>query len=195
MKKCSKCYLMLELNNFRKDKSKKDWYYSSCNSCYRKKYWIIKKTISSTWMECKTRFYRCWNSAKQRCNNKNDYAYKNYWYRWIKCNWETYSSFKSDMYESYLIHSNQYWENNTTIERIDVNGNYCKENCKWATYKEQWRNKRTTKRYLYNWEYKTIWELSEISWIMYKTLYARLNIYWYSIQESLNTDMHFKKRN
>jgi hypothetical protein len=46
------------------------------------------------------------------------------------------------MWESYEIHVKEYWEKNTTIDRINPNLNYCKENCRWATWKEQSLNKR-----------------------------------------------------
>jgi hypothetical protein len=46
------------------------------------------------------------------------------------------------MYESYLNHVEQYWEKETTIDRIDVNYHYCKENCKRSTRKEQRQNQR-----------------------------------------------------
>ena len=46
------------------------------------------------------------------------------------------------MAESYEKHVDEYGEANTTLDRIDVNWNYCKENCRWATYLEQAENTR-----------------------------------------------------
>lgn len=45
------------------------------------------------------------------------------------------------MWESYEAHVKEYWEKDTTIDRIDVNWDYCKDNCRWATYKEQFENR------------------------------------------------------
>ena len=50
--------------------------------------------------------------------------------------------FKDDMYESYLVHLDKYWEKDTTIDRINPFWDYCKENCRWATIKEQANNKK-----------------------------------------------------
>lgn len=46
------------------------------------------------------------------------------------------------MYDSYIAHLAEYWKADTTIDRIYVDGNYCKENCRWLTRAWQLANRR-----------------------------------------------------
>lgn len=59
------------------------------------------------------------------------------------------------MYESYENHIKEYWEKNTTIDRIDSDWNYCKENCKRSTRAEQNCNQRRTHHVEYKWKFYT----------------------------------------
>lgn len=95
-----------------------------------------------------TRFYKILTAMKQRCYNEKTSKYQSYGGRGIKiCDrWlESFTNFKEDMYESYLEHCEKYGIKNTTIDRIDVNGNYELNNCRWATYLEQMNNTSTLK--------------------------------------------------
>ena len=121
--------------------------------------------------DSETRFYNIFNKMCDRCENESSSAYKWYGGRGIKCLWKNYSDFKKDMYDSYCAHVNEYGEVETTIDRIDPDKDYCKDNCRWATNMEQQNNRRNT-RYIQmdDGSLITIRELSEKIGIPFKTL-------------------------
>lgn len=120
----------------------------SCG-CLRKE---LAKTSNLTHNNTGSRLYVAWVHMKQRCNNSKEYSYKHYGGRGIKVCDEWANSFQS--FHEWAM-SNGYADN-LTIDRIDVNGNYCPENCRWVTFKEQQRNKRNNTRVLFNGYCKTV---------------------------------------
>lgn len=145
---------------------------------------------SATHKMCNTRFYRIYAGARGRCNSNTCISYKNYKARGIKFLWDSFEEFKNDMYESYLKHVEEFGEIQTTLDRIDNDGNYYKENCRWATYKEQTSNK-TDNRYIkyYNKIYSAT-ELARIYNINPSTFIERLNRGW-SIKKALNDKLKY----
>ncbi len=126
---------------YAKEKQKEQWKKSVLN---------MIATLTTHWMS-RTRFYRIYNALNNRCNYLKYPEFKYYWWRWIKNKWNSFENFRDDMYESYLKHCEDFWEKETTIDRINSNWNYCKENCRWATYKEQNENKRVKNWYRLDW--------------------------------------------
>lgn len=80
--------------------------------------------------------YISWECMNSRCNNPYDRAFPNYGGRGIKITnrWITFAYFLEDMKPKP--------NPNYTLERIDVNGDYCKENCVWVPRNEQPKNTR-----------------------------------------------------
>ena len=90
-------------------------------------------------------FYSSWANMKTRTTNDNYEKCDNYKNRGINSNeFEFFIDFYDTMYESYLKHLEKYGIHNTTLERIDVNKSYTKDNCTWTTWYKQAGNKTTT---------------------------------------------------
>jgi hypothetical protein len=85
---------------------------------------------------CYSKEYSIWSAMKRRCKNPKHKDYKHYGERGIKVceRWLSFDNFYEDMGK---IPSEKH-----SIDRIDVNAGYCKENCKWATQREQMSNRR-----------------------------------------------------
>ncbi len=87
-----------------------------------------------------TRLYNIWKNVRQRCRNPKATDFKLYGGRGIKVctEWDDFTVFRD------WAMANGYHED-LTLDRIDPNRDYCPENCRWATWKEQRRNQRRCK--------------------------------------------------
>lgn len=121
-----------------------------------------------------THFYWKWGHMHGRCTNPNIERFKDYGGRGIKILWKSFEEFRDDMYESYLEHVKIHGKTDTTIERTDVDGDYSKENCTWATRKEQMRNKKSNRTLEHNGMKKCINEWVDITGLNRSTIYRRL---------------------
>lgn len=94
-----------------------------------------KKDIYLTHNMTDSREYKSWSSMKHRCDNIDSVDYKYYGRRGISyCEeWKSFENFYRDMGDR---------PEGMTLDRKDNNKNYCKDNCKWSTSKEQANNKR-----------------------------------------------------
>lgn len=90
------------------------------------------------------------------------------------------------MYKSYLEHSNINWELNTTIDRINNELGYSKENCRWATIKQQANNTSRNNYITYKWITKTLAQWAEKIWINQSTLRMRLSTYKWPLEKAFN---------
>jgi hypothetical protein len=129
--------------------------------------------------ESSMRLFKIWTNMKTRCLNKNYNRYSDYGGRGIKIcdNWLIYENF------SKWAKENGY-QDNLSIDRIDVNGNYEPSNCRWATMKEQGNNKRTNHFIIFNGETLTIRQWEERYELPSGTIYTRLNHGW-SIERAI----------
>jgi len=180
--------------------SKKRWRYRyekcRCLHCWVERF-VVRSSLycgkstycwkpTKHWM-CWTRIYTIWQDMLSRCRNPHDRWYKRYWGRWIRFDgkWTKFEWFYEDMWESYEHHVKKFWEKNTTIDRIDCNWHYCKDNCRWATWEEQARNTSRCCDVEYKWKkYPTRRELCKELWLDENLIHTRL-LEWVPLEQAI----------
>lgn len=132
-------------------------------SCWCKFKWAVE------WYS-KTPFYNIRVSMNMRCKNPNDASYERYGWRWIKVLRNDFLEFRNDMYDLYKKHVTEHWRKDTSLDRIDNNWHYSKENCRRATWLEQWKNK--SNNIIIDW--KSLRQKSIELWINYHKLWRKV---------------------
>ena len=135
-----------------------------------------------------TPFWNKWFHMRQRCFNKNHHKYPIYGGRGITVcsHWLNFDNFYKDMYSSYIEHVKQFGEKETTIDRIDTNKGYSRENCKWSTHKEQANNVTNNVMITYRGQTHTLAQWAETLGKSYGAFYSRIIQRDWSLERAFN---------
>jgi hypothetical protein len=120
----------------------------------------------------KTSEYRIWSNMRRRCSNPDCAAWPNYGGRGIKVceRWESFDNFIADMGQRPSLKH--------TVERINNDGDYCPENCRWATRAEQNLNYSRNHRITFGGETLTLSQWSKRLGMKQHALIARIEHGW-----------------
>lgn len=148
----------------------------------------IIKPVSENDIYGDKRLRKIWESMHERCEYEKHVQYHNYGGRGISvCDeWDEYIPFAKWAF------SNGY-SDGFSIDRIDTNGNYEPDNCRWSTMKEQANNKRTNRIIIYQEQEYTLTELAEKVGMNVTTLRERLNLGW-SVDDAVNRPVRLRTK-
>lgn len=143
-----------------------------------KKHGLTKQTLHNAWLNMKT-----------RCDNPIYNEYEKYGGRGITyCKeWKSFDNFMNwALNNGFNDTKDSNGRNLLSLDRIDNNGNYCPENCKWSTRVEQARNKSVNKNYEYEGKIYCLTALAEISVVSKDSIRRRLKKGW-SVKDAVDT--------
>ena len=136
-----------------------------------------------------TKIYKTWKSMKYRCFNSNADEYERYGGRGITickdwlifenfCNWAMQNGYDDSL----------------TIDRIDNDGNYEPNNCRWISLRKQMRNKSINRKLTYKGETKCLIEWAEYFEINPSTIRTRIDRYGWPVEKALETPARIKRK-
>jgi hypothetical protein len=157
----------------------------SCGCLHKERISIFNKTHG---MSCEPE-YNTWVNMKRRCYEHNNKSYSEYGGRGIKVYKRWFNSF-----ENFYKDMGDRPSPKHSIDRIDNNGNYEPDNCRWATKKEQNNNTRKNIKITFNNNIHTISQWSQILNINEGTLRNRLYKRNWSIKKAFTTPVSIKYR-
>lgn len=138
--------------------------------------------MSKRHLESHTPLHDIWCGINKRCRHHPRYAGRDI----STCDeWSVYENFRD------WALANGY-KPGLTIERIDVDGNYCSENCKWIPLAEQARNRTTTRWVDYDGRKMSLAEAAELTGLPYKEVHLRIKNGW-SEYDALHTPIQSQK--
>lgn len=162
-----------------------NWWTKSC-WCLRKERMTKHSCSNLRGKKLASPEYCCWQNIRTRCYKEKYRDYYLYWGRGITvCDrWKnSFINFLKDMWPR------PWW---TSIDRIDVNGNYEPWNCKWSNVYDQAKNKRNTIWITYDWKKLCLAEWSRILWIHRETIHDRIYKLWWSVDKALSAPVRKK---
>lgn len=149
----------------------------------------LKHFSRKTHGESYTRLHRIWGNMKTRCTNPKSDHYDRYGGRGITVCEEWRNSYEK--FRDWAIPAG--YADDLTLERINNDGPYCPENCRWATKKEQASNRSSNRVLTFNEESHTMKEWAEITGIRRLTIKYRIDNLNWPIEKALTTPMNSRK--
>jgi len=186
-KRCGHCKTTKPTSDFYRNRAQKDGFCPQCKDCQKAYNHSEAGRVTQKRKRSSMPIYRIWAQIHQRCRNKQSQVYNNYGGRGIKVckRWYKFKNFLADMGPTY--------KTGLTIERVDNNGDYCPENCCWATRGEQAMNKRTNHLLTYCGKTQPLTVWARELGIPYTTILERIRRGW-DTERSLSEPVHVESR-
>ena len=138
-----------------------------------------------------TRLYNVWASMKNRCYNPNQASYKNYGGRGIHMceDWRK----TPDKFFEWAMGSG--YSDDLTIERIDVDKDYCPENCKWIPFNTQQSNRTSCRSFTHDGRTQNLTDWCKELGLQYKQIHNRIYKLGWTFERAISESCHSEKRN